>query len=386
MSAEARLRDLVTPGSRVAVGDGMGAPRSVSAELSAAAGEAGGVRLVLGWLPTPDPGLDFAKFADVAALMSGWGVRSAMRAGDVRGVPVRWSAVPALLHGPMRPDVLVSTVVRTADGGYAFGTEVSWMQAAVASGAVVAGVLTHRAPHCAAGPALPAGQVRIVGETDAAVPPISFTSPGDVHHAIAEHVVARVPAGARVQVGPGALGGAIISALACPVAVDSGMLPDGVVDLDRRGLLLGAPVGTYLAGGAELLDWADGRGVLHPIEHSHDPSRLSRGAPLIAVNTALEIDDQAQINVESSATSIVAGIGGHPDYCAAGARSVGGLSVIALPAAHRGRPTLVDRLSGPVTTPGHDVDIVVTEHGAVDLRGLDRAGRARAIRRLWDRS
>jgi acyl-CoA hydrolase len=38
-----------------------------------------------------------------------------------------------------------------------------------------------------------------------------------------------------------------------------------------------------------------------------------------------------------------------------------------------------------VTTPGHDVDILVTERGAVDLRGLDRAERAAAISDLWSR-
>jgi acyl-CoA hydrolase len=39
-----------------------------------------------------------------------------------------------------------------------------------------------------------------------------------------------------------------------------------------------------------------------------------------------------------------------------------------------------------VTTPGHDVDILVTERGALDLRGLDRAERAAAISDLWSRA
>jgi acyl-CoA hydrolase len=47
-------------------------------------------------------------------------------------------------------------------------------------------------------------------------------------------------------------------------------------------------------------------------------------------------------------------------------------------------PTLVERLSRPVTTASHDVDVVVTEHGAADLRGLDRAERRDAMRRVWE--
>src|ERR1700727_4082873 len=100
----------------VAVGDGFGAPRGVSAELSRAAARAGGVRLILGWVPAADPGLDFAAFADVRTVMPGWGLRDGVAAGLVRYTPVSMSAVPALLHGPWRPGPLVASLV-PADGG-----------------------------------------------------------------------------------------------------------------------------------------------------------------------------------------------------------------------------------------------------------------------------
>jgi acyl-CoA hydrolase len=58
--------------------------------------------------------------------------------------------------------------------------------------------------------------------------------------------------------------------------------------------------------------------------------------------------------------------------------------VIALASAHKDRPTLVERLSRPVTTASHDVDVVVTERGTADLRGLDRAERRAALLDLWD--
>nr|WP_286145667.1 acetyl-CoA hydrolase/transferase C-terminal domain-containing protein [Mycobacterium sp. ENV421] len=44
--------------------------------------------------------------------------------------------------------------------------------------------------------------------------------------------------------------------------------------------------------------------------------------------------------------------------------------------ARRRSRRIVDRLDGPVTTGRADVQWVVTEHGAVDLRGLDTAARA----------
>jgi acyl-CoA hydrolase len=382
-SAPASLAGLVRPGALVALADGIGSPRAVTAELSAVARSVGDVRLLLGWTPAGDPDLDFTAFADVRTVMPGWGLRRPVDAGLVRAVPVRLSAVPALLHGPLRPDLLVAAVVPRPGGGFGFGTEVSWLRAAVAAGARVAGVLAGGYPRCDGGPALPEDQLVIVGRTEARPATLAFSEPRAEHREIAEHVAALIPEGARLQVGPGALGVAILAGIRSPVRIESGLLPDGVVDLDHRGMLAGEPVAAYLAGGDRLLEWADGRPLLHPVEHTHDPGRLSSGVPFVAVNTALEVDEQAQVNVEGLPGAAVGGIGGHPDYAAAGSRSIGGLSIVALPAAHHGSRTLVPRLPGPVTTPGHDVDILVTERGAADLRGLDRAERAAAISRLW---
>jgi acyl-CoA hydrolase len=62
---------------------------------------------------------------------------------------------------------------------------------------------------------------------------------------------------------------------------------------------------------------------------------------------------------------------------------VGGLSIIAVSSSHKGRSTLVRRLSRPVSTPSQDVDVVVTERGSIDLRGLSRAERGAALLDLW---
>lgn len=377
-----RLADLVRPGMRVAVGDGLGAPLTATAELSAAAAAASRVSLLVGWVPRPDPGLDLGSFSDVRALMSGWGLRRPIDDGRVHAVATRLSAIPALVRGPLRPDLLLATVVPVA-GGFSLGTEVSWLRTAVDAGATVAAVVASHWPRCDAGPLLPSGQVVVVGECDGTPPPLDFTPPAAEHGVIAKLVVSLIPAGSRLQVGPGPLGTAVLAAVDVPVRVDSGLLPDGVVDLDARGLLVGDPVGTYLAGGDRLFRWADGRRILHGIEFTHDPSRLSGDPPLIAVNTALEVDRHGQVNVEGTARSAVGGIGGHPDYAAAACRSAGGLSIVAIPSRHQGVSTLVGALSRPVSTPAHDVDVLVTEKGAADLRGLDRAERTAAIEHLW---
>ena len=377
------LVQLIRPGATVAIADGMGAPRSVSAELSALAREAGGVRLVLGWLPTPDDGLDLEAFADVRVLMGGWGMRGPIREGRVTQVPCRWSQAPTLIESVLRPDVVVASVVEGRRGGWSLGAAVGWVPAALRAGASLAAVVSRGMPRAAAaGLSCP---VTVVGEEDGPPAPLVFAEPEEIHHQLGERVAALVPEGARVQVGPGALGTAVLDAITVPIRIDSGLLPNPVVDLERRGLLLDDPVGTYLAGDTELLSWAHDRSVLHPIDITHDATRLVSSGPFVAVNTALEIDDQGQVNIEGPRARPIASPGGHPDYAAAAARSPQGLSVVALPAMHRGRPTLVDLLSGPVSTPGFDVDVVVTENGTAHLRGLSRDERSRKLRALWER-
>ena len=368
---------------RIAVADGTGTPRSLFTQLTRLAAYHRDLRLVLGWMPHAEPDLDCRPFADARTVMPGWGLRRHVAEGTLRSVPARLSAVPSLLAGPLRPDLLLASLVRTPDG-LRLGAEVSWMRGAIEAGVPVAAVVSRTAPHADAGPPLPEDAITVLGETDDAPREVAFSAPGEIDRRIAAHVAAWIPEGARVQVGPGRLGAAVLDAVTVPVRVDSGLLPESIVDLDARGLLI-ATFGAYMVGTKRLHDWADGRPLLHPLEVSHDPSRLCSDdpAPLIAVNTAVEIDRAGQVNVEGTADAVVGGIGGHPDYAAAGARSRHGLSIVAVASTHRGGSTMVETLSRPVTTASYDVDVMVTEHGSADLRGLDRGERATAIARLW---
>lgn len=80
-----------------------------------------------------------------------------------------------------------------------------------------------------------------------------------------------------MQYGPGQLGTALLQWARVPLHIDTGLLTDAVVDLDRRGLLIGTPSATYLLGSEVLYDWADGRPILRGFDHTHDLTRLSRG-------------------------------------------------------------------------------------------------------------
>jgi acyl-CoA hydrolase len=171
----------------------------------------------------------------------------------------------------------------------------------------------------------------------------------------------------------------VVSALTRPVAVWSGLVTDEVVGLEGRGLLAGPARAAYLWGSEALVALRQrGQLVLDPVERTHDLSALSGRDRLVAVNTALEVGLDGSVNVERIGGRTVAGSGGHPDFCAAASRSPGGLSVVALRSSFGARSGIVERCE-VVSTPRVDVDVVVTEHGVADLRGLDDVGRAAAL-------
>jgi len=373
----------------VALGDGVGAPRCdedgtpVCSALSTLARELGDIRLIVGWLTAPLEGIDATAFTEVVALMPGWGVRDLLRTPTARFVPTPLSGIASLLAGALRPDVLITRLVQR-DGRLHFSTEVSWQREIVDAGVPVLALVDRDASYADAGPPLDSSAVRIIGHsTDG---PLRFPSadPEAVHESLADAVLRFVPEGARLQYGPGQLGTALLKQARQRLQIDTGLLTDAVIDLDQRGLLLGIPSATYLFGTDALYDWADGKPILRGIGYTHDITRLSRGAPLIAVNTAIEIDPVGQVNVEGVGGKVVGGIGGHPDYCAAARISLDGLSIIAVPSSVKGRSPLVQHLSRPVSTPAYDIDVIVTESSHADLRGADWAERERLIAALFD--
>ena len=64
-----------------------------------------------------------------------------------------------------------------------------------------------------------------------------------------------------------------------------------------------------------------------------------------------------------------------------GTRSPGGHAIIALSATAKGGALskIVPSLSGPVTTARTEVDVIVTEYGAAQLKGRSLAERAKAM-------
>lgn len=210
-----------------------------------------------------------------------------------------------------------------------------------------------------------------------------------VTQSIAQHFSELVPDGATLQAGIGKLPGACLCALAGKrgLRVHSGLVGDWVIDLMEAGALADAPVVTGLALGTDRLYAALNapRFVFKPASHTHAPLVMSSLANFITLNSALEVDLLGQVHAEVGVEGIASGPGGALDF-ARGAKLAGGVRVIALPAsAAKGAVSrIVAAGRGPVSLSRFDSDIIITEFGAADMRGLGHDSRAEALIAIAD--
>jgi acyl-CoA hydrolase len=211
--------------------------------------------------------------------------------------------------------------------------------------------------------------------------------------AIAKTVAGYIEDGAVIQVGIGAVPDAMLRLLQDrrDLGVHSGMIGDGLVDLVEAGVVTnalkpidpGVSITGALIGTRRLYDFVDHNPKINmrSSSYTHSEAVLSRLARLVTINSAVEVDLTGQVNAEQSGSQYLGGTGGQVDYVRAGSRSRGGHSIIALPATAKGGKVsrITAALSGPVTTARSDVDVIVTEFGAAELKGQTLAERTRRL-------
>jgi succinyl-CoA:acetate CoA-transferase len=226
--------------------------------------------------------------------------------------------------------------------------------------------------------------------------PYSFRDPGEVERAISANLadfladeLERNPilAGAvHCQFGVGSIGNAMIETIE---AIDFGdrtvhylgeVFQDGLLDLLDDGRIESASA-TSLALSEEgqdrlfeNLDQYAGDIVVRPASISNSPEVIDRFG-VVGVNSALSIDIYGNVNsTHVGGTHVLNGIGGSADFnrnCP--------LAIVALPSMTSGDTSKIVPMVAHADHTEHDIDVVVTEHGLVDLRGRSPRERARML-------
>ena len=115
--------------------------------------------------------------------------------------------------------------------------------------------------------------------------------------------------------------------------------------------------------------------VLRPQEISNNPEIIRR-LGIIAINTALEFDIYGNVNsTHVTGTKMMNGIGGSGDFT----RHAHIAIFVTKSVAKGGAISSVVPMVSHTDHTDHDVDILVTENGLADLRGLAPRERARKI-------
>jgi acyl-CoA hydrolase len=336
------------------------------------------VDVELGWTPARLDWIDAPDFR-APALLPGNGLGRAVADGRVTPVPVRLCSIAAMWEQDP-PDIAVVPGVWRGDR-LAFHRSIGWADvlARVADRVVV----EIARDGIDLGAPLIEGSVVGTVARDVGCPPVSLRAPDELDRRIAAHVVGLLPDDPTRQFGLGAVPDAIAASIDRRVHIWTGLLTDAMAGLHDRGLLGSPAVAAYTWGDAPIERLAtDAMLDLRSTAETHDIGRLARIPRLIAINAALQVGLDGSVNVERVRGRTIAGVGGHGDFSAGASRSVGGLSIVALRSTDpSGAPTIVPEVE-VVSTQRSDIDIVVTEHGAADLRGIGDVERARRLRTI----
>jgi acyl-CoA hydrolase len=120
----------------------------------------------------------------------------------------------------------------------------------------------------------------------------------------------------------------------------------------------------------------------------NEPSIISRNRDMVTINGALLVDLEGQVAADTIGDVQYSGVGGHEDFVEVSGFETSDRSLICLPSASLVDGTLLPRIverlpvGTAVTTPRHQVDVLITEHGAAELAGLTVRERAVAIAEL----
>jgi acyl-CoA hydrolase len=216
--------------------------------------------------------------------------------------------------------------------------------------------------------------------------------PSEIDRRIGRQVAERIPDGATIQTGIGAIPNAMMEALSDhrDLGVHTELLSDGVIPLMRSGAVNGVrkrlnrtkTVGTFALGTKQLHDFLHENTAveLHTVRYVNDP-RIIAGEPhFVSVNATLAVDFLGQCASETMDGVYYSSTGGQNDFARGAMYSEGGQGFVVTHAAtSSGRSRIVPQLApGDVpSTPKNTVDKVVTEYGVAELRG--RSIRERTI-------
>jgi acyl-CoA hydrolase len=246
--------------------------------------------------------------------------------------------------------------------------------------------------------ALHVDEIDVLVESDSAPLALPDPPPSEADRAIAEHAANFIPDGATLQTGIGSIPSTLVQFLAegdgGGYGVHSEMFTTGLMRLheagkvsNQKGQFDGVSVTTFAFGTEELYAWLNGNQdvAFLPVDVVNNPDVIARNRAIVTINGALAIDIHGQVVADVLNGRQFSGIGGHEDFVSGPGLSLEDRSLLCLPATATVDGEVRSRIvpwfdaGAVITTPRHQIDVVVTEYGIAELQGKTVHQRGEAL-------
>lgn len=320
-------------------------------------------------------------------------------------IPLRYSELPRYYREDIKHvDIAVFQAAPMDKHGYFnFGINASHLAAICEVSDIIIIEVNKNVPVCMGGfeERIHIDDVDMIIEGDN--PPMGEMPSGktsEIDEIVAKYIVKEIPNGACLQLGIGGMPNAVGSLIAKSDLKDLGvhteMYVDAFVDIAMQGKITGAhkaldkgrQVFTFAAGTQKLYDYVDNNPEIMSacVDYVNDIRVISSLDNFISINNAVEVDIFGQVASESSGTRHISGAGGQLDFVLGAYLSKGGKSFICCSSTVKMKDgTVKSRLlpritsGGIITATRTNTQYIVTEYGAVNLKGASTWQRAEKI-------
>lgn len=243
-------------------------------------------------------------------------------------------------------------------------------------------------------------EVNCIVETSHPIAEYISPPPDEISIMIADNCSELIKNGSTLQIGIGEIPEAILSNLSNHknLGIHSEMISDGVMDLIKKGIITnteksldkGMTISTFLMGSRRFYDFANKNEsiFLKTADYTNNPAIISQQSNFVSINSCIEVDLMGQVVADCIGTKQFSGIGGQMNFISGCDMSIDGsaVSIIALNSVNLSKDGTRSSKIVPyihfgaaVSDTRADVDFIVTEFGAVRLKGKPLQERARLL-------
>jgi len=308
-------------------------------------------------------------------------------------VPVHFSQIPRLFEEIISLDTFVVTVSPMDKAGFfSLGTNNDFSSVAARCAKRLIVEVNRHMPRVFGQSQIHVSEVSALVENHLPLVETGATEPSEAGRTIGAAVAPMVPNGATIQLGIGKIPSGVAAALEkhADLGIHTELFSPAMADLIGKGVITGhrktlhprKHVFTVAFGTAQSYAFMNDNPAFesYPSSYVNDARTIAQNDDFISINTAIEIDLYGQVNAEFIGDHEYSGSGGQFDFVKGASLAKRGKSIIALQStAKRGTVSSIVPKVAMVTDVRMDVEWVVTEYGAVNLRGKSTRERAEAL-------